>query len=273
METKHLETWQAFDEALCELRAKEEAPAERGGLVLRSKFLFRGQSDERWDLTTTLERRFPRECKWSEYLHLIRSAAPEVETITGRLWQIPARAETRTWGGDYDDEMRQLPAYDYWVYLRHHGFPSPLLDWTRSPYVAAFFAFRQTTAERVAIYCYQEASDGAKFGSSDRPHIHVHGPYVRSHPRHVLQQCTYTTCNLFKDKAWSYSRHSSVFSFDEKRQDRLWKFTIPASERMAVLRNLDEYNLNAYSLFSTEDALLETVALRELEFRILKPLA
>src|SRR5579871_975887 len=52
----------------------------------------------------------------------------------------------------YRDRMRdadagvffkaQFPGYDYMAYLRHHGFPSPLLDWTRSPYVAAFFAFR-----------------------------------------------------------------------------------------------------------------------------------
>ncbi len=58
-----------------------------------------------------------------------------------------------------------------------------------------------------------------------------------------------------------------MFKLAERDQDLVWKFTLPAAERLKVLKRLDEYNLNAYSLFPTEDALLETVALREMEFR------
>jgi hypothetical protein len=43
----------------------------------------------------------------------------------------------------------------------------------------------------------------------------------------------------------------------------LWKFELPSTEREKVLRVLSDYNLNAYSLFSSEESLLETMWIQE----------
>jgi hypothetical protein len=192
---------------------------------------------------------------------------PAVQSLTGKDWAELKWEEISSWGKEYDDTMKPPPGYAYLVYLRHHGFPSPLLDWSRSRYVAAFFAFRhQLQGKRVAIYAYLASTDGTRHSSSDRPSIEALGPYVKSHPRHVLQQCEYTTCSRYHMGEWRYASHEQVFEFGEPTQDLLWKFTLPASLRLDVLRRLDEANLNAYSLFPTEEALLEATALRELEF-------
>jgi hypothetical protein len=68
---------------------------------------------------------------------------------------------------------------------------------------------------------------------------------------------------------WHYASHEDVFAGKDdfiglKSQDQLWKFTLPRSERAQVLAYLDEHNLNAYSLFGSEESLMEMMAPREL---------
>lgn len=141
-----------------------------------------------------------------------------------------------------------------------------MLDWTRSPYVASFFAFNtfSSEVERVSIYVYLERPYNYKVGSSSEPYIHVFGPYVKTHKRHFLQQSQYTICFKWIDGERYYQCHEDVLSADNTDQDILWKFTIPITERVKVLRRLFDYNITPYSLFATEDALIETLKIKEL---------
>ncbi|TAL00376.1 MAG: FRG domain-containing protein [Rhodospirillaceae bacterium] len=147
---------------------------------------------------------------------------------------------------------------------RSHGFPSPLLDWSQSYRVAAFFAFKEVLADNVAIYVFSERPKNIKVGSSDAPYIYGLGPNVKAHPRHFLQKSEYTMCCLFKDDQIQVTSHQDVFADATNDQDVVWKFVIPSSERIKVLQMFDDFNLNAYSLFGTEESLLETIAMREL---------
>lgn len=117
----------------------------------------------------------------------------------------------------------------------------------------------------MALFVFSESPTRFKLTSSGSPQIRRMGPYVKTHRRHFLQQSTYTLCVNF-DQPKSFAEHEAAFELGDSKQDVVWKFKIPWTERIKVLRHLDQFNLNAYSLFDSEESLMETLALRELEF-------
>lgn len=270
METIKCSDWAAFEQRLREVQ--QGVPAGE-----TAEFLFRGLSDSTWPLATTLERAGRQAMHVGEYYKLIFPLKPQIESLTGLTWEMATPPEMEKSLQDFDTwNLRRFPdpaAYGYMVHLRHHGFPSPLLDWTRSPYVAAFSGFRSALPPRegnVSIYAYLELPEGYKVTGNTEPWIRRIGPYVRTHRRHFLQQSDYTMCALFEGNgqqyAWRFANHEDLFGAGNTRQDALWKFNIPWTERLKVLRLLDGYNLNAFSLFESQESLMETLALRKLEF-------
>lgn len=251
-------TWEECEDKIRQLEASNGSKDQQ--------VLFRGQADAKWPLKTTLER-LQSEVDVVKYYRLIMRIRHEIGNYSQRDWKLPSLSTITGWSKDYDKfALKQLPAYSYMVNLRHNGFPSSLLDWTDSPYIAAYFAFAEKTdAINVSIYAYFEAKPGTKVRSSDKPQIFRLGHYVSAHRRHFRQRSIYTYCARWNASGAVFVSHQDVLNERGPRSDSLWKIEIPASERRKVLALLDRFNLNAFSLFDSEESLMQTLAFREID--------
>jgi hypothetical protein len=226
---KHLSGWPEYLE---EVRCLARSYGDR-----TQPPLFRGLARSDWRLETTLDRLCPDERSFLEYYRKAVACKGAVEMLTGRRWDnVPDYGELREKAEEDLDRLTtiltgQQEILEFLLYLRHHGLPSPLLDWTASPYVPAFFAFDTpgvNEADRVGVYAFVRGRSGGIFNKSERT-IDLVGRYGRSHARHLYQQSSYTMCIEKKPADYLIQRHDDEVMAEAAAPDgTALKFTIPA---------------------------------------------
>lgn len=254
-----INNWEQFEEKTREVYQRtRKLKDDRTTYV--SPLLFRGQHDEKWKLESTLDR-IKAKTHVKEYYKIIRSVKSPIESFTSNYWPLPnLDIEIKEF---YENENHRpsMEYYQFMTHLRHHGFPSPLLDWTRSPYIAAFFAFNEAKKQDLAIFMYNEYVGHCKIWDPIEARLLTMGPNVTTHKRHHLQQSEYTFC-IKKDKKEQlyYASHEEVFEMENEHQDLLVKFVIPFSQKSIFLSKLNRMNINAHSLFETEEGLMNKLS-------------
>jgi hypothetical protein len=110
------DSWDDFDTELREFF--NQTPVDR------HRFIFRGQADASWGLQSTLTRATaPLQDLDQSSFHKRLVEQFQIESARTSV-NLPKFSNKAAWS----------------LLARHHGVPSPILDWTRSPYIAQFFA-------------------------------------------------------------------------------------------------------------------------------------
>jgi len=151
----------------------------------------------------------------------------------------------------------ELKENDLWAIGQHNSLSTPLLDWTESPFVAAYFAFVEEAersddklSKRVVYALNRDIKRWYRrvSGSSEKEYF-IEFPEIEAHEniRFLAQAGVFTKALKGQDvkrrvqKSYNENNHRNRIGLAE--------IMIPESQRIKCLMDLNQMNINHASLF------------------------
>lgn len=228
------ETWKDFREGL--LRFAAHSASER------SKWWFRGHSSVQYEVKATIDRArtFANDAERERIIQvLLLEFRREAMVVTGSSL-LPS-----------GDDLELL--------ARHHGLPSPLLDWTLSPWIASFFAYLTADASKdasVGIYALNRTQIDPSILTSANAMANAQLEIIDDAERLRFNRRALQQRGVFL-RVSTISR-----SLEDLLGNALFRFVLPASARANALADLDQMLLNPTNLMYDLDGAAKTSVAR-----------
>ena len=222
--------------------------------------IFRGQACCDWPLKHSLARKLFPSMDETWRVHIEKEATQKFQQH-GHLLIGPASLP------EPDDLLA------WWAVMQHHGAPTRLLDWTKSPFVALYFAVVEQPDTDGAVWmvnfgALMEAMEDTP-GYKEQIKCSKHSEYFQAigvppfltpldfsqqNQRMIAQQGLFTICRNIM------GNHSTIIDETFKRSGALYdgaytQLIIPKAKKLEMLRKLELFNITSSSLFPGIDGL------------------
>lgn len=252
--TVTLNSWEEFLEIATKLTV---------GSAFRVANLFRGQSRVCYDLKPSLLRYLKIDIKAEEAIEIEEDALREFQRNAALNLPINILPSKK-------DDL-----FGWWSVMQHHSSPTRFLDWTASPYIAAYFAVERDWEEHDGVIYLFDINNLShqmmdQYGIAliekiDNFNKNKESKIIQTWCPDVLTERMVAQQGNFTISPYILADHGLIIDkalapVQNKTTDILYrKFIIPREQKPIFLRHLRAMNISASALFPGVDGLGRTI--------------
>ena len=245
----NFDTWHEYKSSVTRqiVSAQEEGRKKAGHGLEDIRYVYRGQATSSWGLEATFDRHV-------RDLSIGASDKPVYDQFIAGYIQRGLEYEILDDIGLPESEKN----FYFEAMARHHGLPTRLLDWTYSPYIAAFFAFTEHRAcedGQVSIWCLDVENAKICFHSGSA--IEIKERPKKGNFRQLSQQGLYTRNISNQSRIEDYFDESKGRFDNTPKYPILFKCNIPVNEYINALSDLEYMGISSLTMYNDMEGLVK----------------